>query len=225
MAAKRRDNILLSMIPLHRALISLFFTVLVFLLIRKSNFNWKITGMMLWDVFALSYSIISWFIFFTSSINHITRRAQSDDGSRIYVYFIVVLSSFASLVTVSMLIITQDMGGISKIIYLPVIIGGIILSWVMVHTTYCFHYARLYYNNDDCSNKKIPPLNFPEEVHPDYLDFAYFSFIVGMTFQVSDVEINSRDIRRVALGHSLLSFALNTFVVALTINLIAGLKS
>lgn len=182
-------------------------------------------GMMLWDVFALSYSIISWFIFLTSSINHITRRAQSDDGSRIYVYFIVVLSSFASLVTVSMLIITQDMGGISKIIYLPVIIGGIILSWVMVHTTYCFHYARLYYNNNDCSIKKIPPLKFPEEVHPDYLDFAYFSFIVGMTFQVSDVEVNSRNIRRVVLGHSLLSFAINTFVVALTINLIAGLKS
>ena len=68
------------------------------------------------------------------------------------------------------------------------------------------------------------PLDFPGNAKPDYLDFAYFAFVIGMTFQVSDVEIPSRTIRRTALAHSLLSFALNTFVVALTINLIAGLK-
>ncbi len=183
------------------------------------------TGMILWDIFAFSYVIICWFIFFKSSINHITKRAQSDDGSRIFVFFIVLLSSFASMITVTMLIVTKDVGDVTKEIYLPIIIGGMMLSWIMVHTTFCFHYARLYYNDYRRTNKNIAALSFPEEEHPDYLDFAYFSFVIGMTFQVSDVEINSRIIRRVALAHSLLAFALNTFVVALTINLIASLKA
>lgn len=68
------------------------------------------------------------------------------------------------------------------------------------------------------------PMKFPGEKKADYLDFAYFSFVIGMTFQVSDVEIASRSVRRTALAHGLLAFALNTFVVALTINLVAGLS-
>ncbi|UAY52868.1 DUF1345 domain-containing protein [Ferruginibacter albus] len=65
---------------------------------------------------------------------------------------------------------------------------------------------------------------FPNEPKPDYLNFAYFSFVIGMTFQVSDVQVSDRHIRRTVLAHGILSFALNTFVVALTINLIAGLR-
>ena len=93
-----------------------------------------------------------------------------------------------------------------------------------MHTIFTFHYAHLYYfkNMDDTTEGK--PLDFPGKTKPDYLDFAYFSFVIGMTFQVSDIEIPSRTIRRTVLAHSLLSFALNTFVVALTINLIAGLR-
>ena len=67
-------------------------------------------------------------------------------------------------------------------------------------------------------------LNFPEDNNPDYLDFAYFSFVMGCTFQVSDVEITSKRIRRIAMVHGILSFILNTFVIALTINLIAGIS-
>ena len=95
-------------------------------------------------------------------------------------------------------------------------------SWVMLHTIFTLHYAHLYYSKIK-DNPTVSGLDFPEEKKPDYIDFAYFSFIIGMTFQVSDVQINSRIIRRTALAHSLLAFALNTFVVALTINLIAGL--
>ncbi len=68
-------------------------------------------------------------------------------------------------------------------------------------------------------------LDFPGKEKPGYLDFAYFSFVVGMTFQVSDVQITSRTIRRLVLAHGLISFFLNTFVVALTINIVAGLKN
>jgi uncharacterized membrane protein len=101
---------------------------------------------------------------------------------------------------------------------------GMLVSWAIVHTIYTFHYAHLYYQKQKGDGPVKEPLNFPDEKKPDYLDFAYFSFVVGMTFQVSDVEISSRKVRRIVLVHGLLSFALNTFVVALTINLIAGLK-
>jgi uncharacterized membrane protein len=100
-----------------------------------------------------------------------------------------------------------------------------LLSWIMVHTVFTFHYAHMYYDVPDEGSSKISGgLDFPGEKEPDYIDFAYFSFVIGCTFQVSDVEISSRKIRRMALLHGLLSFGLNTFVVALTINLIAGLK-
>ena len=113
-----------------------------------------------------------------------------------------------------------------QIIYIPVAISGMLFSWAMVHTIFCFHYANLYYGNDTTDpTKHAEGLEFPKEKKPDYLDFAYFSFVIGMTFQVSDVDITSRSIRRLALLHGLLSFTLNTFVVALTINLIAGLMN
>lgn len=70
----------------------------------------------------------------------------------------------------------------------------------------------------------VAPMKFPGEKKAEYLDFAYFSFVIGMTFQVSDVGISSRSVRRTALANGLLAFALNTFVVALTINLVAGLN-
>ena len=95
-------------------------------------------------------------------------------------------------------------------------------SWIMLHTIFTFHYAHLYYSKIK-GDPAVSGLDFPSEKNPDYIDFVYFSFIIGMTFQVSDVTINSRIIRRTVLAHSLLAFALNTFVVALTINLIAGL--
>ena len=96
-----------------------------------------------------------------------------------------------------------------------------ILSWLMVHLVFTFHYAHKYY-----SIAEVPGLDFPGKEHdePDYLDFAYFAFVIGCTFQVSDVAITSRSIRRLALLHGLLSFVLNTFVVALTVNMLAGLN-
>ena len=144
-----------------------------------------------------------------------------------FISLVILLSSFASLFTVLLLISSKDLKDTTPYIYVPAAILGILLSWMMVHITFAFHYAHLYYDDDEEGNshKNAGGLNFPNENKPDYLDFAYFSFIIGMTFQVSDVEVTSRKLRRMVLLHSLLAFGLNTFVVALTINLIAGLKN
>lgn len=220
-------NFLQHLKPLHRVLISLGLAGLTFLSIYNIELNLLVKLILLWDVYALSYCLTSWVVFFTHTGSQITQHAKEEDGSRIFVYFIIFLSSLASLFAVSLLIISPAKAETSAILYAPIAIIGMLLSWMMVHITFTFHYAHFYYDDDEDGNshKNVGGLNFPNETKPDYLDFAYFSFVIGMTFQVSDVQISDRRLRRLVLLHSLLSFTLNTFVVALTINLIAGLKN
>jgi len=136
-----------------------------------------------------------------------------------------LISSFAGMLTVLLIIISKDSAIRQSLLFLPSCILGLILSWVMVHTIYIFHYAHKYYDTKQRNNTEIVEgLKFPGDDEPDYLDFAYYSFGIGCTFQVSDISITSKKIRRITLFHGLLSFVLNTFVVALTINLIAGLS-
>ncbi len=225
MTEKKKGNIFIKMDPVHRILISLSTAAVMFFFLQRSHFNTAIKATIVWDVFALTYVFISWVVFFTSSLNHIVKKARKDDGSKLFVFLLVLVACFASMVTVLVLIVSKDSQNISPGIYLPAIISGMLLSWFLVHTTFCFHYAHMYYDNVSGTDEKKGGLEFPSEDNPDYLDFAYFSFVIGMTFQVSDVEISSRAIRRQVLLHGILAFLLNTFVVALTINLVAGLKS
>ncbi len=219
---KPSDNLLESIHPLHRVIISLGITAVTYFCIQDISFQPWVKSSIVWDVFALSYCTICGIVFFTRSCSQIRQHAKEDDGSRLFVYLLILLSSFASMSTVFLLFIKTETKETSIFI---VTIVGILLSWMMVHISFTFHYAHLFYTDDnDNPNTHAGGLNFPNEKKPDYIDFAYFSFIIGMTFQVSDVEITSRRLRRLVLLHSLLAFGLNTFVVALTINLIAGLK-
>jgi uncharacterized membrane protein len=95
----------------------------------------------------------------------------------------------------------------------------IVLSWTFVHTIFALHYAHEYYGE---RGAKHDGLNFPGEQKPDYWDFAYFSFVIGMTSQVSDVAIASRPIRRTATAHGIFSFFFNVTLVALMVNIAAS---
>ena len=97
------------------------------------------------------------------------------------------------------------------------------VSWLMTHTTFAFRYAHEYYQIDPGGAGIYGGLEFPDEKRPDYLDFMYFSLVLGMTFQVSDVQITARKLRRLATVHGLLSFLFNTIILALTVNFAAGL--
>ena len=220
----RSANFFLRMHPLQRVLLSLILPAISYLIIRNKNFDWVLTITTIWDAFALSFIIFSWIVFFKRPVAQIIKQANDDDGSRAFVMISILVSSFASMFTVLLLMIAKEKSPDREIIIILLCIMGMLLSWIMVHTIFCFHYAHMYYSEslDDTVNNSA--LDFPGEKHPNYLDFAYFSFIIGMTFQVSDVQIYSHKIRKTVLAHSLLAFALNTFVVALTINLIAGLK-
>jgi len=209
---------------LHRVMIALVFTAIAFPLVYTAHVYPLVQYILLWDVFAVFFLLTSWVIFFHHSTMQIQKIAAREDSSRFFLFLLVVIASLASMLTVLFLVMARNSSYNNHAIYLPAAIAGMLLSWAMVHTVFTFHYAHLYYDHRSIAmrNTRSKGLAFPGEQNPDYLDFAYFSFVIGMTFQVSDVNVTSRRIRRNVFLHGLLSFALNTFVVALTINLIAG---
>jgi uncharacterized membrane protein len=210
----------------HRIYISLGLALIASLLLLRGSLGWLVNAMIVWNAFAFSFIITSWMVFFTRSATQMRQRAREEDGSRIVVFVIILLSCFACMFAVLMLILSKYVGNTPRIVYVSVAVLSMLLSWVVVHTTFCFHYTHIYYSDDpDDPRTHKGGLDFPGEKKPNFLDFAYFSFVIGMTFQVSDVQITSRRLRRLALIHGLLSFGLNTFVVALVVNLIAGLKN
>jgi uncharacterized membrane protein len=221
---KKSGNILVRMHPLQRILLSLIITASGFILLYPVDLNWKVKAVSLWDIFAITYAITNWIVFFTRSVTDISRQANTEDGSRGFVLISVLVSSFAGMFTVLLLMIAGDDSAVHEAVRIIISVLGMLASWTLLHTIFTFHYAHLYYFRDEDKTPEGFALDFPNEEKPDYLDFAYFAFVVGMTFQVSDVQVNSRATRRTVLAHGLLAFALNTFVVALTINLIAGLK-
>ncbi len=102
-------------------------------------------------------------------------------------------------------------------------VAALLLSWLLIHTLFAFHYARLYYFLPEGGDEHHRGLKFPDEDdEPDYLDFAYYSFVVGMTSQVSDIAVLSRRMRRLTLIHGVLSFIYNIAILAMSINIIGG---
>ena len=118
---------------------------------------------------------------------------------------------------------TKDLPAAQKNLHVALVVVTLLVSWLMVHTTFAFRYAHEYYSKDAGGPDFDRGLEFPGEEHPDYLDFVYFALVLGMTFQVSDVQITARKFRRLATVHGLLSFLFNTIILALTVNIAAGL--
>jgi uncharacterized membrane protein len=103
-------------------------------------------------------------------------------------------------------------------------IASVTFAWMVLHLSFTFRYAHLYYGDENEKYAKhAGGLDFPDDSNPDYFDFAYYSFTIGMTFQVSDVVIKSKGLRRLTLAHSLVAFLFNTILIAITINEIINL--
>ena len=179
-----------------------------------------------WDVFCFCLLLLYWLSFFTTPHAQIRRQAARDDPSRTIIFIIVLVCSAASMLAIILLLTAKNETNSEKALHVPLALMGMILSWVTVHTLFTVRYAHMYYGNREGNpDTHRGGLNFPDDQLPDFLDFAYFSFVIGMTFQVSDVNISSKKIRRLALLHGFISFIYNTIIVALTINIIAGLKN
>lgn len=179
-----------------------------------------------WDIFCLIFLLLHWITFVTTRPQHIRQEAQTQDEGRIIVFFIALIATTAGLMAVTLLLLDKNTQAISSRAFpLTVAFAGLLLSWVLVHTIFTVRYAHLYYaDHKKERNTEAGGLSFPGEEKPGFLDFAYFSFVIGMTFQVSDVTITSGRLRRLVLFHSLLAFGFNTIIVALTVNVAAGLS-
>jgi uncharacterized membrane protein len=172
---------------------------------------------------------LNWTIIFSSHPREVKKIAGLQDSSRTFLFIFITVASVISLAAIAYLLkSTKGLSEVAKNEHILLAIGAVVISWWQLHTIYTLRYAHLFYDaSSDVDGVSSAPggLQFPGKAEPDYLDFVYFSFIVGMTFQVSDVNITSRKIRRVCIGHALLSFAFNTTILALSINVISGLVS
>jgi len=207
----------------HRLLIGLSFAVLSFFLFELIHIKIITRIMMSWDVFSLLMISTIWTIFFNIPEDKINVFAQREDDSRAVIFVIVVVSLLISLFGITILLKGSSDKYINLAIHETVSIISVGLSWIMLHTIFTIHYAHLFYDDD---NQKIgvcsEGIDFPGTQKPDYLDFAYFSFVIGMTFQVSDATISSKKIRHLVLLHSFLSFVFNTIILALTISIVTS---
>ncbi len=212
----------------HRLLISLGLALLLFLLMGRLQTVTRAVAT--WDVFAFCFLGLAGIAMGNATPEDIKRTANAQDSGRRFVFVFALVAACASLFAVLLLLRSaKGFKGLEQVAHLGLSVLAVAGSWMLMHTTFAFRYAHMFYDDADGLDQDTQPddhvggLDFPGKEQPDYLDFAYFSFVIGMTFQVSDVEISGRPIRRLALFHSLLSFAFNTMILALSINVISGL--
>src|ERR1700678_3151265 len=169
-----------------------------------------------WDVVVALYLLLVSTMMLRSGLARIRRNAALQDDGRFLILLVTALGAFASIAA-----ILFELGGTHRSgLALALATGTIALSWAGVHTTFALHYAHDYYRG-----AKPGGLQFPsgdQHEHPDYWDFVYFSFVIGMTAQVSDVGITDKTIRRTATVHGIISFIFNTALVALMVNIAAS---
>lgn len=150
--------------------------------------------------------------------SRIRSSAARDDGSRILLLAVTAIVVVVILVAVGLMVGTRSTLGPADLV---LVVATLLLAWGFVNTVYALHYAHIYYDQSNDGADRAG-LKFPETMLPAFSDFSYFSFVVGMTFQVSDVAITSPQLRRVVTVHALLAFFFNLGVLALTINVLAG---
>jgi uncharacterized membrane protein len=146
------------------------------------------------------------------------KNAARDDGGRamlLAVSTIVIGVVLVALVTIMGGTASRTIGGLALVVVTQ------LLAWTFANVVWAFHYAHLFYDRTQSGNDQ-GGLSFPGSASPEFSDFCYFSFVVGMTFQVSDVRITSSSLRKIAMAHGMVAFFYNLGVLALTVNLIAG---
>ena len=199
-----------------RVLVSFTAGVATFLLALIVS-RWEIAALLGWDAAAVAFLLWVWLAIGGLDGDDTARLASREDSSRLAADAILIGATVVSLVAVGIAIVeASGADGPSRIAVAVVALSSLVLSWAAIHTVYTLRYAHLYYRDGG-------GIDLSQDTAPDYRDFAYVAFTIGMTYQVSDTTITSRAIRMAALKHAFLSFVFGTGVIATTINLVAGL--
>lgn len=208
----------------HRVALALLMAAISQLLLMEWSSAMRILAG--WDVGAGTYLLLAWVTMAGAGSEATRVSTQTLRQSGVAVMWVVLTAALTSAGSLSFLF-TSAQGESPRFLALHVGLTFIALgfSWLLIHTRFAFHYAHSYYNVAQLQQgvRTDGGLDFPGEREPDYLDFAYFSFVIGMTSQVSDVVVTSRAMRRLILLHGLLAFGFNVVVVALSVNIFASL--
>jgi uncharacterized membrane protein len=198
-----------------RTFISILIGVVAFFLLPPS-LRLVTRALVGWDIFVAFYLVLVFTMVFRSGVRHVRHNAALQDDGRFLILMVTALGAFASIAAIVFELGASNRSGPG----LALATATIALSWAAVHTAFSLHYAHEYYRG-----AKPGGLQFPsgdQHDHADYWDFVYFSFVIGMTAQVSDVGITDKIIRRTATVHGIISFVFNTALVALMVNIAAS---
>jgi uncharacterized membrane protein len=177
-----------------------------------------------WDIGVAVFLVLTLVLFLTEDHRRMAANARAQEEGEWTIFAITV-----GAVTVSFAAIIEEFAGAEALhgggraLHIGLVALTLLLSWLMTQFTFAFRYAHEYYSITGTGPQMDGGLSFPGEDHPDYLDFLYFALVIGMTFQVSDVAITARKLRRLAALHGFLGFLFNTVILALTVNITSGL--
>ena len=209
----------------HRFFAACVLAVLAFLALHGRTLSMQVVAA--WDVFAFATVALALMAMVTKDPYEVRRNAKLQDASRTFLFVVIITAATASLFAVFILLgaaknLTLEHGLPSHV---ALSVGAVVLSWALVHTLFALRYAHFYYRDAHRVDRTEIKggLIFPDDNAPDYFDFLYFSFIIGMTCQVSDVQVARKSLRRLATVHGLIAFVFNTAILAVFVNIVAGL--
>ena len=205
----------------HRLLLGFIVAAVVGLTLR-THALWT-ASLATYDAFAFAILGLIWVTVAQTPRERIRAMAQRQDVGRTVIFMFVIIVACAALFAVAFLIRSGKPVERHLSIHLLLALATVVLSWLLMHAVFGLRYAHKFYDDSVTSTEKhAGGLKFPEDDLPDYRDFAYFSFVIGMTCQVSDVNVTSQEMRRLVLLHGVLSFGFNTVILALTINTVSS---
>jgi uncharacterized membrane protein len=199
-----------------RVVVGAAFGVLVFAAAAALT-PWQVAVLVAWD--AAAVVVVAWvlWVVLSKDAHGTAALATREDDSRAAADLTIVAACVASLAAVALgLIKASHMHGAAQAVVTAFAVLTVLLSWAPVHVVFTLRYARLYYAEGG-------GIDFNDQSGADYRDFLYLAFTIGMTYQVSDTDLTSKSVRRTALRHALLSYLFGTVVVAVMINVVAGL--
>ena len=184
-----------------------------------AKLGWRYGPAVGWIAAATVYLVWTWLAVGRLDPQSTASHATREDPTRPMTEVLVISASVASLAGVGFLLVSASAKGGQADIAAGVGISVVATAWFVVHTVFALRYARLYYVND------AGGIDFNQDERPAYVDFAYLAFTIGMTYQVSDTDLKTRTIRATALRQALLSYLFGAVVLAITVNLVAGLSN
>lgn len=180
-----------------------------------------------WNLGAELFLVLTWWKMFRATPEKTHRYSQHEYEGRLAIFMVIIGVACASVLAIGFLFSDnkKQLSVMLLALHVTLAVMTIIGSWLLVHTIFALQYAHNYYQNVRNSNTEeiTRGLDFPNNKYPDYWEFLYYSFVIGMTSQVSDVQTTSRQMRRLTLLHGIISFFFNTTILAMSINIIASL--